>query len=163
MDSYLRHTILAGVALGMFGLIGCETERPQQPAPTPPVQATSAQSGSAQERNPLVCPDELRAAAQEACQIHNAYRENEREQADYVAFMSVFGTPLPICGCAEVSVCPPDEDCPLSLAGRPFVSHKALLGATVDGSHCEDVCTFSNGGTAVVDKRCVKACKKQHN
>jgi hypothetical protein len=92
----------------------------------------------------------------EICRTYNNGKPPE-ETLDYLQLGNITHTPLAICGCPRVSVCPPDEDCP-DLKGQSFVGHRVFFSATVEGSCCEDICTTSDGQEY---KDCVKACKEE--
>ena len=154
--------VSAIIGLGMFALAACATERwtSEQRAT---IQETSIQQTATQttptSANPLECPPELRSRLEPFCEFHNAGK-GEDETVDTVILINIEQTPLAVCGCPEVSVCPPDDDCPV-LKGRAFVGHRVFFGATVEGSCCEDICTATNGGTASELRRCVRACKRE--
>jgi len=167
MNTHLRNTIRAGMAVGMFVLAGCATERATQDVSSrtsvqrSSTQETAAQESPAGETNPLACPLDLRDALKGFCEFFNEGK-SENETLDYILLTNIVDpTPLAVCGCPQVSVCPPDpdEDCP-PLKGRDFVGHRVIFGATVEGSCCEDICTASNGGTAKERRECVRTCKE---
>jgi hypothetical protein len=157
MNTRLREAVLAGATFGMLGMTACAIEAPTTGSPSAAAALSSAPP-SAQESYVEACPfDE--GEVEQICRDLNAGR-NEEQIFDYFIPRSIYpGEALTICPCPGVFVCV--DNCP-PVEGRTFVGHEAIYSATVEGSHCEELCTSTTGGTGTKYTRCVRNCRATH-